>query len=294
MNNNLSPAICAVIVTWFPDSEFLTRLDTVMQQADRIIVVDNASTGDTLLMLCQLSSTVTLISNTVNLGVASAFNIGVKHAQALGFQWVLLLDQDSRLAADMLASMRCELALLPTQSVAVLGAKFIDPRRQPHVSASQQHGVKAVDWVISSGSLIAVSVWQTLHGFREDFFIDFVDTEYCLRAQRLGYQILQTQAALMRHCVGEHSAHHILGHRTVTSNHSADRRYYITRNFMVMLHESDQHPYGGWIVRGIYASFKSIRRIVLYERDKRRKLAAIFQGWQDGIMGRMGQRGSRP
>ena len=58
-----------------------------------------------------------------------------------------------------------------------------------------------------------------------------------------------------------------------------------------MMRESGRFPFGLWVLRGMWASVKSIRRILLHESGKADKLFAILQGWRDGMTGRMGKRG---
>lgn len=286
----MSP-ICAVVVCWYPDQQFGQRLQRIRSQVIKLIVVDNATRGNAAENVKQAVHADELLINETNIGVAAAFNKGIAAAESAGFTRALLLDQDTWLQDDMVAHLcRTWQSASLSEKPGVIGARFSDPSRHDQTQTVQDDGYTHVDWVISSGSLLDIALWHQLHGFREDFFIDFVDTEYCQRVRKAGYSVLQTRAMLMRHHIGAHSVHQILGHTTHTSNHSANRRYYITRNFMVMAKESRRYPFGLWIVKGILASFKSIRRVILYETDKMAKLAAIWQGWLDGIMGRMGER----
>lgn len=282
--------VCAVLVSWQPDPQFTQRVTRIREQVDAVIVVDNASSGAAAETIRQIASHTELLANSTNLGVAAALNRGLAQAQASGYQMALLLDQDSWLEDGMVKHMMTEWQAAASELPGVLGAGFQDQGRSESTSVDSTAGADRVDWVITSGSLIDIALWQQLGGFREDFFIDFVDTEYCQRVRKAGRAVLRTRAHLMQHHIGAHTTHRILGHTTHTSNHSANRRYYITRNYMVMLRESGRHPFGLWIPRGILASFKSIRRVVLHETGKFEKLTAIVQGWFDGIRGRMGER----
>jgi len=46
--------------------------------------------------------------------------------------------------------------------------------------------------------------------FREEFFIDRVDFEYCLRAKARGYCVIRTRKPLMSHTIGTPTAHRLL------------------------------------------------------------------------------------
>ncbi|MHB1657592.1 MAG: glycosyltransferase [Burkholderiales bacterium] len=89
--------ICAIIVTYQPQSALLERATAIALQVGVVIVVDNASGNayssifDSLLRLKNL----TLIFNSENYGIAQALNTGIRHAAATGYDWTILLDQDT-------------------------------------------------------------------------------------------------------------------------------------------------------------------------------------------------------
>lgn len=287
--------VCAVIVTWNPDETFPQRLAAIRMQVDAVLIVDNASQGNSAAMLRALCASQHCLFNGGNLGVASALNLGVARAEALGYARVVLFDQDTHAGAGLVGRLCDEWeAWSDPARIGVLGARFVDVRReaQPMLCADVA-GCDEVDWVITSGSLLSVALWRELGGFRDDLFIDFVDTEFCRHARHNGYAILRTRAVLMQHAVGAHRAHRVLGRTAWSSHHSADRRYYMTRNFMILLRESGDYPAGSWLLRGMLASFKSVKRVLFYEQDKRAKLAAVLQGWYHGLRNRTGPR-SRP
>ncbi len=287
--------ICAVVVTWNPDDAFPQRLEAIRAQVDCVVIVDNASTGNSAAMLKALCPSHQCLRNDENLGVASALNLGVTWADAHGYPRVVLFDQDTQVD-DGLVERLCDewKAWSGTAPIGVLGARFVDVRRHvPLAQCADTAGSDAVDWVITSGSLLLVELWRKLGGFRDDLFIDFVDTEFCWRVRHSGYAVLRTRAVLMQHAVGAYRTHRLLGRTTCSSHHSADRRYYMTRNFIILLRESGNHPAGGWLLRGMLASFKSVKRILFFEQDKRAKLAAVIQGWYHGLRNRTGPR-SRP
>ncbi len=120
-----------------------------------------------------------------------------------------------------------------------------------------------------------------------------MDTEYCYRARALGYRVIQTRRALMAHTVGAPTPHRGFGKTTWTTNHSAERRYYIARNNTVLLREYGTSNGGSWQWKSLVRSFRLCKRIALYERDKRRKIVAVAQGWWDGMRGRLGRRPAR-
>jgi rhamnosyltransferase len=137
---------------------------------------------------------------------------------------------------------------------------------------------------------MALSTLTLLGAFREDFFIDYVDIEYCFRARAQGYRVIRTRRPLMSHAIGAASRHHVLWVNKWTTNHSPDRRYYIARNDTVMLRDYGGYALGLWALKSLARRIRTCKRILLYEHMKMRKIAAVAQGWWDGVRGRLGPR----
>ncbi|HTV94717.1 MAG TPA: glycosyltransferase family 2 protein [Steroidobacteraceae bacterium] len=294
--------VCAILVSYHPDPELAVRVDAILAQAGALVIVDNGSgaQSEALLEGIAARSRVALIANRSNLGVARALNLGLQRAQELGFAWALLLDQDSVLHAGMLDTLIEVRAGFPDPDrLAVLGAGFDDvperdaPARLAPGSAGCPRAERweEVESVITSGSLLSLDTHAAIGPFREEFFIDYVDTEYCFRARSQGYRVIKTRDALMGHAIGAPSRHEWLGIAKWTTNHSPDRRYYIARNDTVMLREYGRYAYGSWALKSLGRRIRTCKRILLYERMKGRKVAAVAAGWWDGVRGRLGPRG---
>jgi rhamnosyltransferase len=280
--------VCAILVSYHPDAELPSRAARILEQAGALVIVDNGSGAATQEMLRRIAadSRVALVLNAANLGIASALNSGVEHARAAGFAWVLLLDQDSDLHEGMLRSLIEVRAAYPEPArVAVIGAGIAEETRPAPATAWEE-----VESVITSGSLIPLTVHAALGPFRDDFFIDYVDTEYCFRARARGYRVIRTTKPLMSHTIGAPTRHDVLGIQKWTTNHSPDRRYYIARNDTVLLREYGGYAFGSWALKSLGRRVRTCKRIVLYENSKARKLAAVWAGWWDGVRGRLGPR----
>jgi rhamnosyltransferase len=170
----------------------------------------------------------------------------------------------------------------------VIGAGFGEETRPAPSTAWEE-----VESVITSGSLISLAVHASLGPFREDFFIDYVDSEYCFRARARGYRVLKTTKPLMAHRIGAPTRHSALGKPKWTTNHPPDRRYYIARNDTVMLREYGGYAFGSWAWKSLVRRLRTCKLILYYEHSKARKIAAVSAGWWDGVRGRMGVRGGK-
>jgi rhamnosyltransferase len=286
--------IGAVLVSFHPDPDLPARINRIMGEVGALVIVDNGSGEAALRMLQGLSedSRISLELNRKNLGVARALNIGIERARSLGYEWLLLLDQDSVLDAGMVEELIAAHASFPEPArLAVLGAGFRDVHKpETELSDSLETLWEEVESVITSGSLLRLATLDRIGPFREEFFIDYVDSEYCFRARAQGYRVVKTRKPLMSHAIGASTHHAILGIRKWTSNHSADRRYYMARNDTVMLKEFGEFRWGTWALKSFGRRVRTCKRILLYENRKLSKIGAVAHGWWDGVRGNLGPR----
>jgi len=290
--------VCAVLVTYHPDGGLPDRLARLVPQVGGIVVVDNGSPAPVSAMVDGLTRSVdvTVIENGSNLGIARALNVGVRHAAARGFAAALLLDQDSEVDEDLVAELLSARDSFPEPPrLAIVGARFRDTsgrRVEPVRLGLHGEHWEEVATVITSGSLLSLAAYAAIGPFRDDFFIDYVDEEFCLRARAAGYHIIETRRAIMSHSVGSQTSHRIGLATRWTTNHSPDRRYYIARNNTVLLREYGTSGKSSWRWKSITRCLRLCKRIALFEDDKWNKIRAVGAGWWDGIRGHMGPRHS--
>jgi rhamnosyltransferase len=288
--------VCAIVVTYHPDSAFPIRLNSLSPQVGTIVIVDNGSADAERTMLREAAQDpkLDLVFNPENLGLARALNLGIQRAAALGYSWVLLLDQDSRVDHDMVRTLLGIQASFPDRErLAVIGSNYDDvAKRTPGAidPASLDRHWDEVDLVITSGSLLSLAAYIAIGPFREEFFIDYVDEDYCLRAKAKGYRVIRSRKHLMSHSIGSPTLHERFGVKKWTTNHSPDRRYYIARNNTVLLREYGNFRAGMWALKSLSRRLRQCKRIALYEPMKTRKIVAVMHGWWDGIRGNMGPR----
>ena len=121
---------CAVIVTYHPQDQFRERLNLIRLQADALVIVDNTS-GDavpTMIKEQLAAPDVHLLTNEVNLGVATALNQGFGWAKDHGYEWVVTFDQDSWPPPEFVPSLRTAYEREShNQRVAVVGSRSETP-----------------------------------------------------------------------------------------------------------------------------------------------------------------------
>ncbi len=285
---------CAVVITFQPDEQIAERLATLRGQVSEIVIVDNsdATRSDLLEEVCARQN-YRLIRNGENLGVGAALNQGFAAAAQRDFQWVLCLDQDSVLFPDLL-SILCEAysAYRGDAPIGIVSSYYGIP---PMPGVEPQFDEKLYSEVltaITSGSLVSVKAFDRAGNFREDFFIDSVDHEFCFRLLERGYRVLLTRKQGMQHSFGAPASKKFLWKRPATSNHSAVRRYYMSRNRLLVFREyASRHP--AWVQEMRRSHLRDVIRWCLVEDDRLRKIYATLLGTFHALRGRTGKLQSR-
>ncbi len=289
-------SVCAVVVSYNPAAEIIANVVALLDQVDEVVIVDNGSGEDSKMPLNKFGSypNVSVICNQENLGLAAALNIGVKHAKAVGHQWVATFDQDSKVTSGMIKTMLRAYDAYPEKEI-IAG---LSPRYQNQLTGeirgnnglSYKEGSLYAERmvVMASGNLLKASIFDAIGYFNEVLFIDHVDTEFCLRCAAKGYKILEVKDAILLHCIGFPVQHRIFGKQRTTTNHSSLRRYYVARNG-IYVYKKFALVFPAWVSRDAYNLLKLIVMVVLLESDKRQKLVSIFRGVIHGLFGKMGK-----
>ena len=127
-------------------------------------------------------------------------------------------------------------------------------------------------------------------GTMEDaFFIDYVDLEYCLRMRAAGFKVIECPKAILAHSLGHITQHKIFNKNFYTTNHNAKRRYYITRNRLVLMRRYFSKDREWAIAEFKGMAFETVK-ILLAEQDKASKVRYMVRGIYDAIFNRLGPR----
>jgi rhamnosyltransferase len=301
----MSERIPGVVVTYFPDAGFETRLGAIVREVSPVWVVDNsadAAASGRLAGICDRCGC-RLILNPSNLGIAAALNLGFGELEQSGCVWAVALDQDSLPEPGMIDRLiECARRFPATRPPAVVGANWRDEGRPDHpsrhlrphpacrllfqrVPASQD--LNDITCVITSGSLFHLPTWRALGGFDESLFLDLVDTEYCLRARQAGHGIGVAAGARHRHHRGSKRPVQFLGRTWWPAFMPPPRLYYLFRNRVLLCrHHLWRSPH--WAAFEITYALKIITEVLLLEDHKIAKLGACLRGSWAGALGRRG------
>ena len=299
--------VASVTVTYNGAAVLRPHLESLRAQTcqlDEIVVVDNASSDETRQLMADEFPEVTLIALPNNVGVGGGLAAGLEYAALKKrYEWVWTFDQDSIPAPDALERLLSafEQASGENEVLAIIapmcrnsetGMSYPPLSWQGSGFAPSEwapsDNTHLVDMVISSGSLIRSSAIAEVGLPRQDFFIDFVDYEYCLRLRRYGFRIGVVSEATLEHSIGSPASFSLLGQEKSWADHAPWREYYMARNEIFTI----------WQYCPNFATklfvFRRLAQhalgIMLCGQNKFECMRMITRGVFDGLAGRLGIR----
>ena len=303
----LDSRVCAVVLTYQPNvSSLAALLQRIVPQVDAVILVDNGSSATVRSALETALRAFPAVRSEMlddNVGVGAGHNRGISMAMKDGFGFVLILDQDSTPAADMVRQLRrgYDKASSGQARVAAVGPCFVQKltgdeapfirlgllRFRKLSCKGEPSGLVRADLMISSGSLIPQEAFREVGFMREDLFIDQVDTEWFLRARQRDWQMYGVCAARMEHTLGDKSLRVWFGRWKEIPLHSPLRHYYSFRN-SIYLYLRTRYPLR-WKLADGYRLAGMLVIFTLLLPDRYAHLKMMLRGAWHGLLGRLGR-----
>lgn len=285
--------VAAIIVSYNPDSNLFDSINLLLNQVEKVIIVDNGSKEKYVKYIKSINEDkIEIILNKENLGIATALNIGIRKALENGYEWILTMDQDSKASPDMVKKMfnvYNSINREERKDILSIFPNFVDERIQSIEENSNMNSYEYVDADITSGNLLRKEVFEKVGFFDDSLFIDLVDTDFCMRLNEKGIKMIKIRDAVLYHSLGESKTiKGILGSFN-TSNHSALRRYYMTRN-RFYIWEKYKGLNSFTLNRDKKLFKKEFVKIILGEKDKVNKIKMVLRGYKDykkGIKGKL-------
>jgi GT2 family glycosyltransferase len=246
-----APTLLILIVSWNTRDllrDCLRSLEPAAHPEWDVLVVDNASTDDSVAMVRREFPTVRLLENAVNAGYARANNQGLRASVA---PWALLLNSDTRATPGAIQGLIAFLGahpeagavsprLLradgtpqpfafggdPTLSYLLWrGALRVTARRYLHDWATTQ--TQSVDWISGACLLVRRTAFEQVGLLDEGFFMYFEDNDWCLRLRRAGWKCYYHPAQSIVHLGGQSLARNPQAQRS----YEASLRYFYRKHY---------------------------------------------------------------
>jgi rhamnosyltransferase len=146
-------------------------------------------------------------------------------------------------------------------------------------------GVVPSDYLITSGSLIRVEVFDAVGLFDEDLFIDYVDIEWGLRARSRGYQSFGICSIEMLHRLGDPPLT-LFGGRMQVPVRSPLRHYYHFRN-AIALYRRNYIPWR-WSLNDAWRLVLKFVVYSIFTNERARHFKMMLLGIFHGMTGKLG------
>jgi len=286
----MSYKLSAVVVFYNPTKEVVNNVLSYISKVDRLFVIDNSAVNNKSLLdvIPGFEEKITYISSGENNGIGYALNKAAVLAMAAGYDWMLTMDQDS----SFINSSSDKFFNRPNtiQNSKQVGILTPVHATQVYQEADQQNSneLTEIKTCMTSGNLINLAIWKNIGGFNEEFFIDSVDHEYCLRLREHRFLILLDSTCNLQHALGESGKTAIGGLTLNSTNHNAVRRYYMTRNRLYCISKYLKFD-PSMMLTDFFAIIKETIKIVLIESDKKKKILSTYRGVRDFFGHKMGK-----
>jgi GT2 family glycosyltransferase len=276
----------------------LESLRRVTWQNYTVLVIDNNSSDGTYEAIQAKFPEVMLLKCAQNLGFAEGNNIGLQYAYAMGYNYALLLNNDTEVAPDFLEPL--VQAMESDPSCGAVGP-MIFYHSQPNViwsvggianrnlGKTEMRGLDQVnngqfdepaevDFVTGCALLIRVSVLPAIGLIDPRFGMYFEETEWCARIRSAGYAILVVPESKIWHKISP-------GQQSL----SLRVTYYMTRNRLLYLKLTNAPP-SAWLHAALLQDWRTWLSWNLRSRwkDRREVQKAIPMAWRDFMIGRFG------
>lgn len=270
-----SALVSVVILNWNGKDDTLAclrSLEGLRYTSLQTIVVDNGSTDDSVVAIRRAFPTVEVMETGENLGFAEGNNVGMRHALASGAEYLLVLNNDTVLAPDLIEQFVAAANESPAagifggrvlyfddpDTVWAVAVKWLpdaidfvllgDPGLYANNPALAAHSrefrfdqKQQVESIIGCSMFIRRSVIERIGYFDHHYYLLWEETDFCTRAARAGIQSLYIPTATLWHKIGKSFGHN-----------SPMRSYFNARNriYWVRKHQ------------GVLASFLLYKKIV--------------------------------
>ncbi|MGB9112824.1 MAG: glycosyltransferase family 2 protein [Acidimicrobiales bacterium] len=222
-----------VVIVNFNGGISLTEAVRALRDAGavRVVVVDNASTDDSIRRLDESDAAVLIVRERVNHGYGTAANRGVAVCDT---PYVLVMNPDVEIAPNTLRILATTLDI--QHDVGIVGPRIVDvdgttypsARRFPSIVLGAAHAffglfwphnswsakyrndvrrpadlaARDADWVSGACALVRKVAFDSVGGFDEGYFMYVEDLDLCWRLHQAGWRVLYEPRATATHAQG--------------------------------------------------------------------------------------------
>lgn len=187
-----------------------------------VIVVDNGSSDGSGTMLKQNFAHIKYIQAPTNLGFAGGNNKGFEYAIAHGYEYSLMLNNDTFVEPNFLELLTNYMdahknvgAIQPKiffnnnrQKIWNGGSYFLSwlgwtySKNYMRTAGPAQNNFAEVDWITGCALLVRTSIVQQIGALNDHFFIYYEDVDFSFRIREAGYKLIFHPQSVIYHIAG--------------------------------------------------------------------------------------------
>lgn len=261
--------IAAVTILYNPPKDYITNILTYINHVEKLYLVDN-SPEPQLDDLNSLNKKIIYFWDGYNKGIAERLNEACSEAIKDGYCFLLTMDQDSSFNEWQISGyLKSVKNKMENGNYSMIGLRYYENKKD-----KTEHEVEN-SILITSGSIINLAAYTVIGHFDESFFIDEVDTEYCIRSFKYGYSTAMLHQFYLNHTEGIKKKISIFGIIKMTRMiHSPIRMYYKVRNIRKV---RKKHPEFKHLVPLRYI-FNVIKNNLVYSNFRIKSFFYILKG----------------
>lgn len=309
LQNTMVKKLAVIIVNWnsyaFTHDTLASLNQTTYKNFD-IVLVDNASTDNSVAQLQQHHSDIILLQNEQNTGFTGGNNKGMQYALDHGYEYVLLLNNDVAVEMNFLEPLLQVLeenenvgAVQPliyfhhdralvwnagtqfnpwTGVTKTKGYEYQDQGQKLKSQASTT-SYQTIDWITGCAFMVKTKALQKVGLLYEPFFIYYEDVDLSFRIQEAGYDLGYVPSSVIYHIAG-------MSHKSSTKTSEGyinpKVHYLNARNHLWLLKKYTKLQYAPTVI--IYQSAYYLGVTVYFiVRGRWQKLKALYRGISEGL-----------
>ena len=216
---NANKKIAVIIINWKKYEFTLSCINSVLKSSYKnfkIILIDNES-QNSFPDEINKSEKIQIIKNENNEGFSKANNQGIKYSIKNGFDYVLLLNNDTLIKNDLIDSLIQQSSTLNQKIIQPLilnydGSKIwnaggkinnifgtFETLKKGKSFKNFKSDKNLTDWFTGCCVLIKVEIFNHVGYFDERFFAYYEDVDYSIRLKKMGYSIFLMTDSYLQH-----------------------------------------------------------------------------------------------
>ncbi|MDR0680738.1 MAG: glycosyltransferase [Dysgonamonadaceae bacterium] len=266
--------LCAVVVWYNPNEEIAKNILRYNTGVHKVFVIDNSDKNNQSLLDGLKIENVCYHFIGENKGIAVALNIGFEYARKCHAEWVLTMDQDSIFEGANFENYKKEIInYIDKNEVAIFSIKH-DFGNLAEKTVTNLDRYCEKKRVMCSGNVVSYRAYHQVGGYRDDFFVDWVDFEFCARIKMANYRIIECTQVILKHFLGERIIETtFFGAKKYIPDYPLWRKYYLARNVCITakIHKSMRYSM-------YWRLFQEFKQILLYEHSEKKwgKIRTMF------------------